>query len=365
MERTYVRCYGSSSVRTIGMSDYRFPGYEIEKMQTKSDTQLLREYAEHRSESAFSEIVARHTDMVYCAATRQLASPDLARDVAQRVFTALAQAAGSLSTKMAEDASVAGWLYRTTRNTVLNFRRDEYRRHQRERQAMQDFYTGTETSPDWNYLSPILDEAMGELNEADHDALLLRYFKNEDLQAVGRALGVSDDAAQKRVSRAIERLREFFVKRGITVATGSLAAAISANAATAAPVGLATSISAAAVLTAQTAGTVVVAKTTLTTLNFINMKSLAAIGAALAVGTSTYLVGHSQVNRIRAENEVLKAAHEQAGWAVRRAEGEGGYRTQSGHGMVDPGFFSGIAGIGYTLLRLAHSESLPSVLLWG
>jgi lantibiotic modifying enzyme len=63
--------------------------------------------------------------------------------------------------------------------------------------------------------------------------------------------------------------------------------------------------------------------------------------------------------------ELLKAAHQQAGWAVRRAEREGGYRTQSGHGMVDPGFFSGVAGIGYTLLRLAHSESLPSVLLWG
>ena len=281
-------------------------------MQTKSDAQLHREYATHRSESAFSEIVARHTNLVYCAAARQMPSSDLARDVTQRVFTALAQTAGSLSNKMAEDASVAGWLYRTTRNLVLNFRRDEYRRHQRERQAMEHLYTGTEASPDWNCLSPLLDEAMGELTEADHDALLLRYFKNEDLRTVGRALGVSDDAAQKRVSRAIDRLREFFSKHGITVATGSLAAAISTNAATAAPVGLAASISAAAVLTAHTAGSVAVANTTLTTLNLINMKSLAVIGAAaLAVGTSTYLVEHSKVNRLLAENQALSANHDQ------------------------------------------------------
>jgi lantibiotic modifying enzyme len=69
-------------------------------------------------------------------------------------------------------------------------------------------------------------------------------------------------------------------------------------------------------------------------------------------------------SRSLARPELLKAAHQRAGWAVRRAQRAGAYRTQSGLGMVDPGFFSGIAGIGYTLLRLAKPESLPSVLLW-
>ncbi|MBI4862354.1 MAG: type 2 lantipeptide synthetase LanM [Candidatus Riflebacteria bacterium] len=62
--------------------------------------------------------------------------------------------------------------------------------------------------------------------------------------------------------------------------------------------------------------------------------------------------------------ELLAAAHRHVAWAVRRAQRAGGYRTQSGLGLVDPGFFSGTAGIGYTLLRLARPESLPSVLLW-
>src|SRR5207249_1858276 len=82
--------------------------------------------------------------------------------------------------------------------------------------------------------------------ESERDAVLLRYFKNQDFRTVGQALGVSDDAAQKRVSRAVERLREFFAKRGVTVGAGGLAVVMSANAVQAAPAGLAVTISIAA-----------------------------------------------------------------------------------------------------------------------
>jgi hypothetical protein len=71
---------------------------------------------------------------------------------------------------------------------------------------------------------------MAELDDTDRDALLLRYFKNHDLRTVGAALGISDDAAQKRVSRAVERLRELFGKRGVSIGATGLAIAISANA---------------------------------------------------------------------------------------------------------------------------------------
>lgn len=62
--------------------------------------------------------------------------------------------------------------------------------------------------------------------------------------------------------------------------------------------------------------------------------------------------------------ELLKAAKRMAARAVRRAQRDGGYRTQSGLGMTDPGFFSGTVGIGYTFLRLAYPGTLPSVLMW-
>ena len=199
-------------------------------MQPQSDAWLLREYAEHGKESAFAEITARHTNLVYSAALRQVDSPDLAAEVAQQAFIGLARGALALSRKLAEDASLAGWLCRIARNLSLNLRRDEFRRHSRERQAMAQHDPAPETLPDWEQLRPLLDDAMTELSETEYDAIVLRYYQKQDLRSVGQALGLSDDAAQKRVSRAVERLRESFAKRGLTLGAVGLTAAISATA---------------------------------------------------------------------------------------------------------------------------------------
>ena len=213
-------------------------------MQTKSDVQLLREYGEGRNEAAFTEIVARHTDLVYSAALRQVNDQEVARDVVQGVFAALARAAQALCRGRDEGACLAGWLCRTTRNISLKLRRDEFRRQAREREVMKDFEREGETAPDWDPLRPMLDEAMSRLSDADQDAVVLRYFRNQDLRSVGTALGVGEDAAQKRVSRALERLRLEFKRRGVLTATEALAATVSANAVTAAPAGLAASAAA-------------------------------------------------------------------------------------------------------------------------
>src|SRR6266516_6605460 len=217
-------------------------------MQPLSDVQLLREYAEHGAETAFAEIVARHTNLVYSAALRQVDSPDIAAEVAQSVFIGLARGARSLSRKLAENASLAGWLCRSARNISLNLRRDEFRRHSRERQAMENLDSIPDTTPDWERLRPVLDEAMSELSEPDYDALLMRFFNNQDLRSVGVALGVSDDAAQKRVSRALDRLRDLLSQRGIKTSATALSIILSANAVQAAPAGLAVTISSAAAL---------------------------------------------------------------------------------------------------------------------
>src|SRR5206468_10015331 len=104
------------------------------------------------------------------------------------------------------------------------------------------------TANDGTHIEPLLDEAMHALDETDRSAVLLRYFENKSLREVGRTFGTSEDAAQKRVSRAVERLREFLAKRGVTVGASGLAVVISANAVQAAPVGLAATISTAAAL---------------------------------------------------------------------------------------------------------------------
>src|SRR5216117_2272325 len=255
-------------------------------MQTKTDAQLLREYVNNGSETAFGELVSRHADLVYSAALRQVHEPDLARDVAQSVFADLARKAKVLS----GDVVLAGWLYRSTRFAALTFLRDERRRQNRERQAMQLLDLPGESSPDWDRIRPSLDEAMANLGKTDHDALVLRFFKNEGLRAVGTALGTSEDAAQKRVARALEKLRAFLLRRGVRLSSAALAAALSGSAVQAAPAALAGAISAAVVAGSAAAGS------TFKLLNFMSITKLKAglLGAAVVVGAGTAIVVQQQ-----------------------------------------------------------------------
>ncbi|MDB6039208.1 MAG: polymerase, sigma-24 subunit, subfamily, partial [Verrucomicrobiales bacterium] len=107
-------------------------------MQPKSDAHLLREYVECGAEAAFSELVHRHTNLVYSSALRQVEIPQAAAEITQNVFISLARGASALSRHLAVDASLGGWLCRVARNLSLNFRRDEFRRHNLEKEAMSE-----------------------------------------------------------------------------------------------------------------------------------------------------------------------------------------------------------------------------------
>jgi RNA polymerase sigma factor (sigma-70 family) len=272
-------------------------------MQEKPDAQLLRAYLEG-DEAAFREIVSRHTDLIYSAALRQVSSPDLAQDIAQSVFVDLVRKAKQISDRLTPKASLAGWLYRSTRFAVLTRLRDDQRRARHERQAMEQLITDSSPATDWERIRPHLDEAVAELSDDDRDALLLRYFKNHDFQTVGRALGLSDDAAQKRVSRAVERLREFFSKRGVTIGAGALLILISANAVQSAPLALATTISTGALLSGTTAH----APTAIAATKIIAMTALqkTAVTVTLAAAIATGVFKAHQVSQLRAQVQTLE-----------------------------------------------------------
>ena len=197
-----------------------------------NDLQLIERYARHHAEEAFTEIVRRHLDLVHSAAFRQVRSRQLAEEVAQSVFTDLARGAG----RLAPDTVLTAWLYQVTRRTAVDVVRREARRQLRE-QIATEMDTLNATTADWTHIEPLLDEAMSALDETDRTAVLLRYFENRSLREVGQTLGTSDAAAQKRVSRAVERLRGFFAERGVAVGASGIVVAVSANAVQAAPVG--------------------------------------------------------------------------------------------------------------------------------
>jgi len=265
----------------------------------ETDLDLLSRYTRHHAEDAFAEIVRRHLDLVYSAALRQVRSPQLAEEVAQSAFTDLARNAH----RLAPDTILTAWLYQVTRRTAIDVVRREARRQLREQMAT-EMNALNATAAGWTHIEPILDEAMSALDETDRAAVLLRYFENKSLREIGQTLGTSDDAAQKRVRRAVERLREFFAKHGITVGAGGLAVAITANAVQAAPIGMALTISTAAVL----AGTTIATTATATATKAIAMTTIqkTIVGATLATALGTGIYEAHQASRLRVENQTLR-----------------------------------------------------------
>ena len=264
------------------------------------DAELLRLYAEERSEQAFGELVKRYVDLVYSAAIRRVGNDThLAEDVAQTVFTALARKARAIPS----DVVLGGWLYRHACLVAAQTVRSESRRRVREDHAATMNALNADTDPLWEQLAPLLDEALQRLGVHDRDAIVLRYFQGQDLRGVGTALGVGEEAARKRVSRALEKLREHFKRRGLTLSTAALAALLAGNAVTAAPSGVAASISAAAL-----AGVAVNGWTALTIFKFMSMTKLkiGIAGAVLAAGVATpILIEQQTLKALRQENQAL------------------------------------------------------------
>lgn len=270
-------------------------------MNQWTDSQLLFEYAERRSEAAFAELVGRHVDLIYSAALRMMAGDThLAEDVTQASFIALAENAG----KLIKHPVLSGWLHQTARNIAANAIRSDARRRAREQEAaVMNGLLSAEPDVPWDQLAPHLDAVLGQLNEAERNALFLRYFERKSAREAGQSLGLSEEAAQKRVNRALEHVRRLFARRGVTVGAGALIAALSANAVHAAPASLAATISTAATMTA--AGTAVQTSTLITATKTFTMttlqKALAGATLVIAVGAGVYAVREGAVSRQQAQ----------------------------------------------------------------
>jgi RNA polymerase sigma factor (sigma-70 family) len=264
-------------------------------MKSLTDQQLLADYAKHRTEAAFNELVRRYLDIVHSAALRMVLDPHLAEDVSQGAFIALAENAG----KLTNHPVLAGWLHCTARNLAANAIRTDVRRRLREQEAasMNELLSATPDSY-WEQIAPHLDAALGELAEPDRDAVLLRYFQKKSAAEMGEVLGISSEAAQKRLNRGLDRLRENLARRGVNVGAGGLVALLSAHAVQAAPAGLALTISTAASLACSisTTGTTTMAMTAI-------QKTL--VAATVVVLASVGVYEARQASRLRDQVNIL------------------------------------------------------------
>lgn len=305
-------------------------GHYIVNTRMMDDTGLLRAYAKNRSEEAFAGFVGRRIGFVHGAALRLVGGDaHMAHDVTQAVFALVAAKAGML----AGHGRLAGWLYTTTCNVSRQAMRDARRRNAREQEAIRmsaieresgrgetrAAEMGVAETDAAAILRPLLDEALGGLREGEREAVLLRYFEGRAFAEIGAKLKMSEDAARKRVERAVEKMRGAFAKRGVTSGAAALGAMMTAEAAQAAPMGLAASVSAGALATAATgtgAATVAGAGVFLAFMSSAKI-TIAAIVALLLAAGGFYYGAQSD----RASSDALaRARHENVELAAQLRE---------------------------------------------
>lgn len=250
------------------------------------DAELLRRYAESRSEEAFAELVRRRIGLVYSVAWRQTRDAHRAEDVVQAVFTDLARKAAVLARRPV----LVGWLYRSAHYAAADIVRAELRRARREEKAhlMQTLLADDPADDAWQKVRPLLDAAMGDLSARDRDAILLRFFDDRSFGEIGTRLALSEGAARMRVERALDQLHAALARRGVTSTAATLGAALAGQGALAAPSGLAAAVTGAALASAAGGGSALFSLMAVSKLQ-------AGLVAALAVaGVGTYAVYQSQ-----------------------------------------------------------------------
>ncbi len=278
-----------------------------------SDLDLLQSYARDESQAAFAALVERHLGLVYSAALRQVRSRPLAEEIAQSVFSDLARRAGSLRAGQ----PLAAWLFVVTRRTAVDVIRRESSRQAREKIAA-EIDAMNHPTPAWEQVKDLLDEAMTSLSDAERSAILLRFFENRSLREVGDSLGISEDTAQKRVSRALDRLRELLSRRGVSVSAAGLATGLSAHAIETAPATLAPAIASAAATAGSVAGGFALAHATHTVALTLVQKTIGAAGAAAVLGAVA--IQASAISSQRAELAASPAEVARLTLALRDAE---------------------------------------------
>jgi RNA polymerase sigma factor (sigma-70 family) len=274
-------------------------GFTGEQQMTDSQ-KLLAEYAANGSEAAFRELVSRYINLVYSTALRLVGGDKhLAEDVAQTVFIGLADKGHTLSSEV----MLGGWLHQHTYHVATRAVRSERRRQSREREAVEMNTLPDDFGANRRQVAPILDEAITQLGREDRTAILLRFFEQRDFRSVGEALGSNEDAARMRVNRALEKLHSLLKHRGVTLSLAALGTVLTAGAVTAAPAGLAVTVSSIA-LAGAAAGTgtaLTLLKLMASTKLKLGLASLVIAGAA-----TTMVMQHQSQTRLHGENESFR-----------------------------------------------------------
>ncbi len=159
------------------------------------------------TQDVFDMEVRRHVDCVYAAALRQVRDPQLAADVTQAVFLIFQRKRGAFG----PETVVLAWLLRTTRYTCLAALHQKRQRIYHERKA--SIMRPEVLPPPVDDPCGLFDAALNDLRKTDRTAIVLTYFEGLTHKQLAVRLGISEQAAHKRVRRAVEKLKNLMRNR--------------------------------------------------------------------------------------------------------------------------------------------------------
>jgi RNA polymerase sigma factor (sigma-70 family) len=203
-----------------------------------TDGQLLEGFVSRRDEAAFEAVVRRHGPMVLGVCRRVLRHVHDAEDAFQATFLVLARKAGSIASR----ERLAGWLYGVAYHTALKARAVRARRGGRESQVTEMPEPEATREAAWEDLQPLLDRELSRLPDKYRLPVILCDLEGKTHKEAAQSLGWPVGTLSGRLARARKVLAGRLTRRGIALSGGTLAVALSQEAASASvPAALASS----------------------------------------------------------------------------------------------------------------------------
>ncbi len=201
-----------------------------------TDMTLLRQWMENGDPEAFTEIVHRHSALVYGTCKRILGNASDAEEVAQECFLKLTRAHTPVRT------SLPGWLHTLATHCSINrIRSDASRRKREVRYVTEASDNGLKVgaaNAEWNEMVAFIDEAIAALPEKLRFAVVSHFIEGQTHEAIAEMLGVSRPTITRRIQKGVQQARKSLVRRGVSIGASALGVLMTSNMAEAAPASL-------------------------------------------------------------------------------------------------------------------------------
>ena len=199
-----------------------------------TDKSLWESWRLHRDANAFTELLTRHSGMVYATCKRVLSNEGDAEDAAQECFVQLMDA------RITVKHSLAPWLHTVATRRALDMAKARGRRARRNLQ-----YAVSSPSEDGakrDDLMALLDEIVEGLTD-DHRILIVeRFFRGRKLSDLAEEFKISESTVRYRIEKGVEEVRAQLKRYGISTVASSLTLVLSTQIAEAAPATLVTQL---------------------------------------------------------------------------------------------------------------------------